>query len=993
MWKRVHVAVIQGPDIGHVIDLGACGSTVPQGPWVVIGRGVSADYQILDSSFSRYHCRFRAGINRLGQAGVWVDCLGSTHHVGIGRRWRSGSTLFEVRTDGPPPRSGPRLTLTMPLVAGLGFAMMWLMPGLGPWPILFSIMITPLVVLLSQKKRKQPLPDPASLRRQPFLDAGQEHHWVVDIGDGGRFGRRRKLTLMPQEIIGFAGDGADGMARWVAAQLGAYGGHITELTGLEQRGFEVTFDHHKPVLIMWSDHPSTLPTNVTRACPTRVGHHRNVSQSWFDTFLDHTAGATLPDAVPLDQFLPILNSLFHQWNTHDAGLSAVVAIRAGATGVEPLEIDLAADAPHALVAGTTGAGKSELLTTWLLSLASQYPPSHMSFILVDYKGGATFTSLQKLPHVLGVLTDLDHGHTIRALDSLSAEIHRRERLFHQVQASSLVEYNDQSAHPLARLVIVVDEFRVLADEYPEVLDQLVRVAAQGRSLGIHVILATQRPGGVMTPDIRANMGVRLCLRVVEETDSLDLLGTIEAAHLPPVPGRMIVSTTNQDTAQTLWAGDALQEILKAANKTVAQHPHFTTTSPPWAPPLPSMLTRVPTHKPHHVCLGIADLPDQQRLAPWNIPIDATLIIAGEPGAGLTNALNVAAQSLLNEGRSFHFIGHHPLLPSTFGSFAPVYDPPTCLALLDRLNHTGGEDALLIDDLPSLVEGLEAVVNPGESVSLLQHTLRRCRHQRRFTVIATHLPLPSWLSGSHRLVFLPADPHLGLIAGINKEFNHPAPPGRAVMMHRGDQRLIQVPFVDEIALPTHPPTPEFSLTPLPETVTLSALNSQAIAIGTGGENHHRVDLPCTPGEITLIIGPPGSGKTHLIQVITARAILTQREQEITAIDDAHTLSNNVLDKAWALAQQGRHTVVSTTPEGLSATFHPLIQHAKNARHQIYIGQMPRSSVGFYVNRYISPAIIGRGVLVHQGRFLPVQIDSGQEVLANQCTEDSSRSPKA
>src|SRR5690625_1828807 len=168
MWKRVHVAVIQGPDIGHVIDLGACGTTVPQGPWVVIGRGVSADYQILDSSFSRYHCRFRAGINRLGQAGVWVDCLGSTHHVGIGRRWRSGSTLFEVRTDGPPPRRGPRLTLTMPLVAGLGFAMMWLMPGLGPWPILFSIMITPLVVLLRQKKRKQPLPDPASLRRQPF---------------------------------------------------------------------------------------------------------------------------------------------------------------------------------------------------------------------------------------------------------------------------------------------------------------------------------------------------------------------------------------------------------------------------------------------------------------------------------------------------------------------------------------------------------------------------------------------------------------------------------------------------------------------------------------------------------------------------------------------------------------------------------------------------------------------------------------------------------
>src|SRR5699024_11184099 len=127
-----------------------------------------------------------------------------------------------------------------------------------------------------------------------------------------------------------------------------------------------------------------------------------------------------------------------------------------------------------------------------------------------------------------------------------------------------------------------------AGERPDRLDELRPVAAQGRSLGIHAVLATQRPGGTMTPDIRANMGIRACLRVVEETDSIDLIGTAGAAELPAIPGRMLMRGEALRTVQTLWAGNGglVERIVSACESAAREHPDLAVIARPWAPPLP-----------------------------------------------------------------------------------------------------------------------------------------------------------------------------------------------------------------------------------------------------------------------------------------------------------------------------------------------------------------------------------------------------------------------
>ena len=204
-----------------------------------------------------------------------------------------------------------------------------------------------------------------------------------------------------------------------------------------------------------------------------------------------------------------------------------------------LSVDLVADGPHALVAGTTGAGKSELLRAWVLGLAHNYSPHEVQFMLVDYKGGSAFDICATLPHTVGVITDLDGHLGERALISLDSELRRREHLLRQAGVDRIEDCPRNA--DLARLVIVIDEFATMASELPDVMDRIVGVAQRGRSLGVHLILATQRPAGVVNDKIRANTNLRVALRVQDQTDSADVLGVADAAHLPrTAPGRAIV---------------------------------------------------------------------------------------------------------------------------------------------------------------------------------------------------------------------------------------------------------------------------------------------------------------------------------------------------------------------------------------------------------------------------------------------------------------------
>ena len=201
-----------------------------------------------------------------------------------------------------------------------------------------------------------------------------------------------------------------------------------------------------------------------------------------------------------------------------------------------LNIGLSEHGPHWLLGGTTGAGKSQLLRSLVLSAALRYPPERLGLILVDFKGSAGLGPLAQLPHALSVLSNFDVSAVERALEFLRADIHRREV---DLQALGVNSYRDSLASCQAagttprypELLIVVDEFRMLIDSMPDAMAELMRIATIGRSLGLHLVLATQRPQGAISQDIRANIATSICLRVASAQDSYNLLEHESAAYI------------------------------------------------------------------------------------------------------------------------------------------------------------------------------------------------------------------------------------------------------------------------------------------------------------------------------------------------------------------------------------------------------------------------------------------------------------------------------
>ncbi|MDR1266091.1 MAG: FHA domain-containing protein [Propionibacteriaceae bacterium] len=211
----------------------------------------------------------------------------------------------------------------------------------------------------------------------------------------------------------------------------------------------------------------------------------------------------------------------------------------GHSGTDPFTLDLRSQGPHALVGGTTGAGKSEFLQSWVLGLAAAHSPDRVTFLFVDYKGGSAFARCADLPHTVGMVTDLSPYLVRRALTSLRAELRFREHLLNAKGAKDLVEL-EKSGDPDCppSLIIVVDEFAALVSEVPEFVDGVVDVGQRGRSLGLHLVLATQRPAGVIKDNLRANTNLRVALRMADEHDSQDVLGDKMAAFFDPgTPGR------------------------------------------------------------------------------------------------------------------------------------------------------------------------------------------------------------------------------------------------------------------------------------------------------------------------------------------------------------------------------------------------------------------------------------------------------------------------
>ncbi|NDL58930.1 FtsK/SpoIIIE domain-containing protein [Phytoactinopolyspora mesophila] len=428
----------------------------------------------------------------------------------------------------------------------------------------------------------------------------------------------------------------------------------------------------------------------------------------------------LLDVLKLD---PVTPEAIERWWSQ-VGRATRVVIGEGSEG--PFSIDIRADGPHGLVAGTTGSGKSELLQTIIAALAVANRPDEFTFVLVDYKGGAAFKDCNHLPHTVGMVTDLDGHLTTRALASLAAELHRREHQLAHADAKDIEDYlagKDPDDEPMPRLMIVIDEFAALVAELPDFVKGLVDIARRGRSLGVHLILATQRPAGVVSAEIKSNTNLRIALRVTDRTDSQDVIESGESAEIPKsLPGRAYArlghsalyqfqsarvggrplapdagasvgsrhmswksigrppeakggAQAEEDVSIPTDLASLVEAVTEASERTGIKAP-----PPPWLPPLADIITldqlfteegaSVGSGDQIRLPFGMSDIPSEQRrsVAYFDVSDGSHLSVIGAPRSGRSTVLRALAGVIGREvsPRDVHLYGvdcgNNALLP-------------------------------------------------------------------------------------------------------------------------------------------------------------------------------------------------------------------------------------------------------------------------------------------------------------------------------------------
>lgn len=284
----------------------------------------------------------------------------------------------------------------------------------------------------------------------------------------------------------------------------------------------------------------------------------------------------IPERVSLLELLGLNKvedlNIREKWSNSKAynSLSALVGVK---TNNEQVHLDIhdRYHGPHGLVAGTTGSGKSELLQTLILSLAVNYHPHDINFVLIDYKGGGMANVFKKLPHLAGIITNLEGNQATRALLSVKSELHRRQSLFDQVNVNHIDKYikltkEGRTEQAMPHLVIIVDEFAELKSEQPDFMRELVSTARVGRSLGVHLILATQKPAGIVDEQIWGNARFKICLKVQSSEDSQEVLKRADASKIT-LPGRAYLQIGNNEVYelfQSAYSGVRYEHPLTQA---------------------------------------------------------------------------------------------------------------------------------------------------------------------------------------------------------------------------------------------------------------------------------------------------------------------------------------------------------------------------------------------------------------------------------------------
>ncbi|GAB3532858.1 hypothetical protein GCM10027403_05980 [Arthrobacter tecti] len=657
--------------------------------------------------------------------------------------------------------------------------------------------------------------------------------------------------------------------------------------------------------------------------------------------LEDASSVTIPDEVALADLLAWESaSVARRWRAPSKGstLAAIV----GSCGDGPLMLDLVTDGPHLLVAGTTGSGKSEFLRTMVLSLCLTHAPSDLSFLFIDFKGGSGLGVLADLPHVTGMLTDLSPAAVSRSLISLKAEVKRREYLFAACGATDYLEYRAVPGHgPLPRLAIVIDEFRMLSEEVPGSVQELMRIATLGRSLGLHLILATQRPQGAVTSDIRANVTASIALRMQSPMESQDVLESTVASTIPVrlrgrgyarVGGQKPVEFQTATTAGgssarppaitslaahlgeasspdvgTLPGRDAATglDALIASVRTAAVEFVAPAVRVPVCPALPENLPPDAGMSPGSPCLGLLDVPERQEQysLSWIPEQDSHLAFIGQPAGGLSAALCAAGGQLLQHLPDTHLYvldGDGSLrslaqVPQT-GAYVTASDAKRAARVLRRIatlvEHrlsSGSEAAASASPAVAVLisgwgrwagsfrsgrfawaeEALQDIARDGQTagVTLLIGGERELISSRFFSLLPNRLYFPTGMN-PESLLSWPKMPAVDPVVG------------RAYVQGRigaADGAVAQLVLtIPEIPV-RQPAKAPFIVAALPAAVTASELKlppisdrEDPIPVGVGGDDLATVCLTLRERSVALLVGPPGSGRSHTLELMAQLA---------------------------------------------------------------------------------------------------------------------------
>jgi DNA segregation ATPase FtsK/SpoIIIE, S-DNA-T family len=586
------------------------------------------------------------------------------------------------------------------------------------------------------------------------------------------------------------------------------------------------------------------------------------------------------EAVPIGAAPSDAAAILGRWRAGGVDARPCSPIGVAADGV--VDLDLVRDGPHGLIAGTTGSGKSELLRSVVLGMCAAVAPDQVNFVLVDFKGGATFDGLAALPHVVGVVTDLDLHLAERMLRSLRAEVVAREHVLRTHGGSDLSALRMLTGAPtMPRLVVIVDEFAALAVDQPELLHALIDVARRGRSLGVHLLLATQRPSGVVSDEIRTNTDLRIALRVIDASDAMDVVGDPAPARLRrSSPGRCVMRLGPSEliTFQSARCSDPtplIQAIVEAAESYGGPEPKR-----PWCDPLPNELA----HDSVAVrALGIVDLPDQQMQLPlhWS-PGDGHVLIVGSRGSGVTTALgSVALRTLPDDGEL--------LVIDALGD--PRWDEvalhPRCVAVVQPHRNERLIRLLRRAVSPAPTGGRIVVV---DGVGALRRELEPVARMHEFelleSLVATPMPGVTLIVGNegasglgsaliprfaNRWLLHLHDPAEAGIIGLRAADNPPAVPGRMMDVTTAAQaQLVSWPQPIRAATPRRRVTWLDRLAELDTCVDGALLPASIVddhiwqpTVGIGFDTLQPVTLDVPEGDHLLVIGPARSGRSHAL----------------------------------------------------------------------------------------------------------------------------------